>query len=175
MTNIDKIRDAIRNVPDFPKKGIEFKDLTTVFKDAELFRMLADLLYDEYKDKGITKVVGIESRGFILGTILAYRLGVGFVLIRKPNKLPAETFSETYELEYGSDTVEIHKDSLNEDDVVLVHDDLLATGGTMKAAINLIKQTGVKHIYTSFIVELSFLNGRELLDNGYPIHSIVSF
>lgn len=175
MTDVQKIRDAIRNVPDFPKKGIEFKDLTTVFKDAELFKVLGDLIYEEYKDKGITKVVGIESRGFILGTILAYRLGVGFVLIRKPNKLPAETYSETYDLEYGSDTVEIHKDALHKDDVVLVHDDLLATGGTMKAAINLIKQTGVKSLYTSFIVELSFLEGRKLIGEDYPIHSIVSF
>lgn len=175
MTNIEKIQSAIRNVPNFPKEGIEFKDLTTVFKDAELFSLLSDILYDYYKDKGITKVVGIESRGFIIGTILAYRLGVGFVLVRKPNKLPSDTFQESYDLEYGTDTVEIHKDALSKDDVVLVHDDLLATGGTMKAAINLIKKTGVTKMDISFIIELDFLNGRDFIGNEFPVKSFINY
>ena len=129
----------LREIPDFPIPGILFYDVTTLFKSAECMQEMLDTLYEMYKDKGITKVVGIESRGFIMGGALAARLGAGFVMARKPGKLPAETIEESYDKEYGKDTVQIHKDALDENDVVLLHDDLLATGGTMKAACELVK------------------------------------
>ena len=131
---------SIREIPDFPIPGILFYDVTTLFKNSEALKELSDILYDMYKDKGITKVVGIESRGFIMGAMLAARLGAGFVPIRKPGKLPAETIEESYKKEYGTDTIQMHKDAIDENDVVLIHDDLLATGGTMVAACNLVKQ-----------------------------------
>ena len=121
----------LRTIKDFPVKGILFWDVTTLFKNAACLKELEDILYDMYKDKGITKVVGIESRGFVMGASLAVRLGAGFVMARKPGKLPAETLEESYDKEYGKDTIQIHKDAITEDDVVLLHDDLLATGGTM--------------------------------------------
>jgi adenine phosphoribosyltransferase len=132
-------------------------------KDAEVLRFIADELYEYYKDKGITKVVGVESRGFVLGSILAYKLGAGFVLLRKPGKLPSETYKINYELEYGTDSLEIHKDSISEDDVVLLHDDLLATGGSANAALELLTNFTHSVVYVSFLIELSFLNGRERL------------
>jgi len=165
---------SIRDVPDFPKPGILFKDITTALKDAEILHFIVDKLYEQYKDKGITKVVGIESRGFIIGSILAYKLGAGFVLMRKPGKLPADTYHEEYALEYGTDTLEIHKDALAHDDVVLLHDDLLATGGSANAAINLIHKTGVRHILVNFLIELSFLNGRDKLEIK-EVFSLVKF
>ena len=124
----EKLISNIRNVPDFPIPGIQFKDVTTLFKDSECLQILSDIMYEMYKDKGITKVVGIESRGFIMGPILATRLNAGFIPIRKPGKLPAETIEETYDKEYGTDTVQIHKDALDVNDIILLHDDLLATG-----------------------------------------------
>ena len=130
---------SIREIPDFPIPGILFYDVTTLFKDPWCLQELSDVMFDMYKDKGITKVIGIESRGFIMGPILATRLNAGFVPIRKPGKLPAETLEASYDKEYGKDTVQIHKDALDENDVVLIHDDLLATGGTMKAACELVK------------------------------------
>ena len=130
---------SIREVPDFPIPGILFYDVTTLFKDPWCLQELSNIMFDMYKDKGITKVIGIESRGFIMGPILATRLNAGFVPIRKPGKLPAETLEASYDKEYGKDTVQIHKDALDENDVVLIHDDLLATGGTMKAACELAK------------------------------------
>ncbi len=160
LQDLDK---AIRNVPDFPKPGILFKDITTALKREDIFQFINDSLYNEYRDKKITRVVGIESRGFIAGSVLAYRLGAGFVPIRKPGKLPAETFRKTYTLEYGEGELEIHRDALQEGDVVLLHDDLLATGGSASAAIELIRNFGVKKIYTSFIIELLFLEGRKRL------------
>ena len=126
---------SIREIPDFPIPGILFYDVTTLFKDPWCLQELSDVMFDMYKDKGITKVIGIESRGFIMGPILATRLNAGFVPIRKPGKLPAETLEASYDKEYGKDTVQIHKDALDENDVVLIHDDLLATGGTMKAPV----------------------------------------
>ena len=126
----ETLAKSIREIPDFPIPGILFYDVTTLFKDPARLQELSDTLYEMYKDKGITKVVGIESRGFIMGPILATRLGAGFIPIRKPGKLPAETIEESYDKEYGKDTIQIHKDALNENDVVLLHDDLLATGGT---------------------------------------------
>ena len=165
---------SIRDVPNFPKPGILFKDITTALKDADVLRFIVDKLYEQYKDKGITKVVGIESRGFIIGSILAYKLGAGFVLMRKPGKLPADAYQEEYALEYGTDTLEIHKDALNVKDIVLLHDDLLATGGSANAALNLIRKTGVENVLVDFLIELKFLTGREKL-KAKELFSLVSF
>jgi len=149
---IEQVIASIRNVPDFPKPGIQFKDITTAMKDPEVLRFIADELYAYYKDRGITKVVGVESRGFVLGSILAYKLGAGFVLLRKPGKLPAETFRVEYSLEYGVDALEIHKDAISEDDVVLLHDDLLATGGSAGAALQLIDKFKPAQVQVSFLI-----------------------
>ena len=154
---------AIRNVPDFPIKGIQFKDITTALAKPECLKWMRDELVERYRDCGITKVVGIESRGFILAPSIAIELGAGFVPIRKPNKLPAETVSVTYKKEYGEDTIQIHKDALCPEDVVLLHDDILATGGSMGAAIELVKKLGVKKVYVNCIIELEGLNGMEFL------------
>ena len=175
MNQIEEIKKSIRDVPNFPTEGILFKDLTTVFKNGEQLKTLASLLYEKYKDKGLTKIVGIESRGFIMGPILAEKLGIGFVPIRKKGKLPSETVEESYEKEYGIDTIQIHTDALSEKDVVLLHDDLLATGGTMKAAENLVRKFNVKKIYINFLVELDFLEGRKLFDESVDIDSIIHF
>ena len=167
----------LRNIPDFPIPGVLFRDVTTLFKDAECMRIMLDELYELYKDKGITKVVGIESRGFILGPALAIRLGAGFVMFRKSGKLPAETVSESYQKEYGLDTIQMHKDSINENDVVLLHDDLLATGGSMKAALNLVRKLNPKQVYINFIIELSRegLHGREAFkDENVEIETLLS-
>jgi adenine phosphoribosyltransferase len=176
MKNItlEDFAKSIRDVPDFPKPGILFKDITTALNKAEILRFLVDSLYEQHKDKGITKVVGIESRGFIIGSALAYKLGAGFVLMRKPGKLPADTYEEEYDLEYGTDKLEIHKDALLPEDVVLLHDDLLATGGSARAAINLIRKTGVRDITADFLIELSFLNGRERLKD-VPVNALIKF
>lgn len=173
--NLETVAASIRNVPDFPKPGILFKDITTAMKDAEVLRFIADNLYEYYKDKGITKVVGVESRGFVLGSILAYKLNAGFVLLRKPGKLPAETFKIDYDLEYGQDSLEIHKDSIEENDVVLLHDDLLATGGSANAALSLLNNFTNKGVYVSFLIELSFLNGITRLKGAKDIHSLIKF
>ena len=162
--NAEQVKALVRNVPDFPIKGIQFKDITTALNHPEGLRWMRDEIVSHYKDKGITKVVGIESRGFILAPAVAIELGAGFVPIRKHRKLPAETVSVTYHKEYGDDTIEIHKDALSPEDVVLIHDDLLATGGSMEAAINLVKKLGVKKIYVNCIIELEGLNGRAFLE-----------
>ena len=138
--NNETLLKNLRNVPDFPIPGIQFKDVSTLYKNPKCLKIMVNELYDLYKDKGITKVVGIESRGFVVGAALAYRLGAGFVMCRKPGKLPAETLQETYMKEYGKDTIEIHADAISEKDVVLIHDDLLATGGSMLAAYHLVKK-----------------------------------
>ncbi|WP_373829138.1 adenine phosphoribosyltransferase, partial [Bacteroides heparinolyticus] len=135
---------------------------------------LSDILYEMYKDRGITKVVGIESRGFIMGPILATRLGAGFVPIRKPGKLPAETIEESYDKEYGKDTVQMHKDAIGEDDVVLLHDDLLATGGTMEAACKLVKQMHPQKVYVNFIIELKELHGKEVFGNDVDVEAVLT-
>lgn len=160
--NNETLLKNLRNVPDFPVPGIQFKDVSTLYKNAKCMKIMVNELYELYKDKGITKVVGIESRGFVVGAALAVKLGAGFVMCRKPGKLPAETRKESYMKEYGKDTIEIHTDAINENDVVLLHDDLLATGGSMKAAYNLVKQFNPKNIYINFIIELTIegLNGR---------------
>ncbi|NDW12113.1 adenine phosphoribosyltransferase [Bacteroides sp. 214] len=163
----------LRNIPDFPIPGVQFKDVTTLFKNPECLQLLSDMMYEMYKDKGITKVVGIESRGFIMGPILATRLNAGFVPIRKPGKLPADTIEESYSKEYGTDSVQMHKDALTEEDVVLLHDDLLATGGTMVAACKLVEKLNPKKVYVNFIIELSDLKGKELFDKDVDVESIL--
>ena len=173
--NLEQVIASFRNVPDFPKPGIQFKDITTAMKNAEVLHYIADTLYEYYRDKGITKVVGVESRGFMLGSILAYKLNAGFVLLRKKGKLPAETYSINYALEYGTDELEIHKDAIEPDDVVLLHDDLLATGGSANAALQLLRKFGNNPIYVSFMIELVELNGISLLDEAKDIHSLVKF
>jgi adenine phosphoribosyltransferase len=160
----EDVKRTIRNVPDFPIKGIQFKDITTALSKPECLKWMRDEIVRRYKDLGITQVVGIESRGFILAPAVAIELGAGFVPIRKHNKLPAETVSVTYSKEYGDDTIQIHKDALCPDDIVLIHDDILATGGSMEAAINLVKKLGVKKIYVNCIIELEGLHGREYLE-----------
>jgi adenine phosphoribosyltransferase len=175
LSNIEIIKESIRNIPDFPVKGIQFKDITTTIKKPELYGMIVDQLVDAHIAKGITKIVAIESRGFITGGSLAYRLGAGFVPIRKPGKLPAETYSQTYQLEYGTDSLEIHRDALNADDVVLLHDDLLATGGTALAALDLISRFGVRKIYVCFIVELDSLKGRQRLSPPSDVFSLIHY
>lgn len=172
---LEILKKNVRNIPDFPIPGIQFKDVTTLFNTKESLSMLTDVLLEEYKKKGITKVVGIESRGFIMGPIMALELGAGFVPIRKPGKLPADVFEEEYKKEYGTDKIQIHKDSLSPDDVVLIHDDLLATGGTMFAAYNLVKKMGVKNIYVNFIIELEMLKGRELFPKDVNLSALIKF
>lgn len=173
IINNKKLLDNLRNIPDFPIPGIQFKDVTTLFKDPECLRLLADIMYDIYKDKGITKVVGIESRGFIMGPILATRLHAGFIPIRKPGKLPAEVIEERYTKEYGEDAIQIHKDAICEDDVILLHDDLLATGGTMKAACYLVEKLHPKKVFVNFIIELEALKGRDAFDMKFEIESVL--
>ena len=160
--NTELLLKNLRSIPDFPIPGILFRDVTSLFKSAECMKELDDTLYEMYKECGITKVVGIESRGFVMGATLAVRLGAGFVPVRKPGKLPAETISESYSKEYGTDTIEIHKDAIDENDVVLLHDDLLATGGTMLAAYNLVKKMNPKKVMINFIIELDDLKGRDI-------------
>lgn len=172
---IESLRASVRNIPDFPIPGIQFKDVTTLFQSPQNLRDLTEVLTDLYKNKGITKVVGIESRGFIMGPILALNMNAGFIPIRKPGKLPADTYEESYEKEYGVDTIQIHKDSLEPDDVVLIHDDLLATGGTMLAAYKLTKKMGVKKIYVNFIIELEKLEGRKLFPADVEVEAIIKY
>lgn len=172
---IENLKASVRNIPDFPIPGIQFKDVTTLFQSPQNLKDLTEVLTDLYKEKGISKVVGIESRGFIMGPILALNLDAGFIPIRKPGKLPADTIEESYEKEYGIDTIQIHKDSLDPDDVVLIHDDLLATGGTMLAAYKLIKRMGVKKIYVNFIIELEQLEGRKLFPKDVEVEAIIKY
>ena len=169
-----ELKKLIRDVPDFPKKGIVFKDITTLLKDSRGLSAAAEKLYELAKNKMITKVAGIESRGFILGGLLADKLNAGFIPIRKPKKLPSETISESYSLEYGTDSIEIHKDAIVKGDKVLLHDDLLATGGTMEAACKLIEKLGGEVVQISFIIELDFLKGRDKLSK-YEVHSLINY
>ena len=160
------LMDNLRCIPDFPKKGINFRDVTTLYKSAECMKIMLDEMYKLYKDKGITKIVGVESRGFIMAAALAAKLGCGVVLARKPGKLPATVIKESFSKEYGIDTVEMHIDSIEPDDVVLIHDDLLATGGTAKAAYKLVNHFHPKKIYINFIIEITDegLHGRDLFE-----------
>ncbi len=170
------VKSKIRAFPNWPKQGIIFRDITSLLKDKEGYNHMIDLLVERYKDKEIDVVAGIESRGFITGAVLAHRLGLGFVPIRKPGKLPGETASEEYELEYGKDKIEVHKDAIPEGSRVLLVDDLVATAGTCGAAANLIKKLGGKIVECSFIVELPALKGREKLEKkGLSVFSLVQF
>ncbi len=169
----EQFKSLIRNVPDFPKQGIQFKDITTALKDAECLRWMRDEVVRLYRDKGITQVVGLESRGFIIGPAAAMDLGAGFVLARKPGKLPADVISATYQKEYGTDTIQLHRDALTENDVVLIHDDLLATGGSIEGAIRLVKKANVKKIYVNFLIELDGLNGRKAIDDDIEVTSLI--
>ena len=167
--------ENLRCIPDFPQKGINFRDETTLFKNPECMQIMLDELYELYKDKGITKIVGIESRGFVMASALAIKLGAGVVLCRKPGKLPAETIQESYSKEYGTDTIEIHKDAINAEDVVLLHDDLLATGGTMKAAYNLVQKFNPKKTFINFIIEIKDegIHGRDIFDKDTEITTLL--
>ena len=166
IMNNKTLMDNLRCIPDFPKKGINFRDVTTLYQNAECLQIMLNELEAIYKDKGITKIVGIESRGFIMASALAGRLGCGVVLARKPGKLPSTVIKESFSKEYGVDTIEMHIDSINEDDVVLIHDDLLATGGTAKAAYNLVQHFHPKKVYMNFIIEIKDegLHGRDVFE-----------
>ncbi|MGQ8335742.1 adenine phosphoribosyltransferase [Sunxiuqinia sp. A32] len=170
------LKETIREIPDFPEAGISFKDITTMLKNPVAFRYVVDEISDYFKGKNITKVVSLESRGFIVGGAVAYHLGAGFVPVRKKGKLPSETIFESYDLEYGTDIIEMHKDSLQSDDIILIHDDLLATGGTALAALNLVKQLNVKKVYFSFICDLKFIeNGKKDILSQYETHTVVEY
>lgn len=168
------LKNYFRIVPDFPKKGINFIDITTVLKDKVAFNEALNQLYSQISNLKVDKVVAIESRGFIFGSLLAQKLNAGFVLVRKPGKLPAEKISENYSLEYGTDALEIHKDAIESGEKILIHDDLLATGGTVEAVCKMVEKLGGEIAGILFLVELSFLNGREKL-NKYNVHSVVKF
>ena len=171
--NTELLLSHLRNIPDFPKPGIQFKDVSTLFLEPACLNEILDELVHLYKDKGITKVVGIESRGFVMGAILAQRLGVGFVMCRKIGKLPGETRKQSYLKEY---VIEIHTDAISSEDVVLIHDDLLATGGSMKAAIDLVDSFGAQKIYVNFLIELRMegLKGKEFLGNKAEITALLT-
>lgn len=171
---ITDLSQYIRNIPDFPKKGIVFRDITTLLRDKDALKYALNELYNFVKDNKIDKVVGVESRGFVFGGLLAEKLDAGFVPIRKPGKLPGDTIKETYVLEYGVDSIEIHSDAIKSGDKVLMHDDLLATGGTMEAACKLVEKLGGEIIQVSFLVELAFLNGREKLTK-YDVRSLILY
>ncbi len=171
---MEEIRNAIRDIPDFPKPGIIFKDITPILKDPALFGKTVDIFVEHYRDRGVSAVASIESRGFIFGSVLALKLGVPFIPIRKKGKLPYKTVTATYELEYGTDSVEMHEDALNTGDNVLILDDLVATGGTAKATAELVEKVGAKVLEIAVVIELAFLNPREKLA-GYDIFSIVQF
>lgn len=172
---IEDLKKLIRDVNDFPTKGIVFRDLTTMLKNGEALRLMSDAIAEMYADKGVTKVVGIESRGFIGGSIMAYKLGCGFVPARKPGKLPSVTVKKAYAKEYGVDTIELHSDAICENDVVVLHDDLLATGGTMNACYELVKSMNPKKIYINFVVELTQLEGRKNLPTDVEITSLLKY
>ena len=174
VTEIDQLKNCIRDIPDFPKKGIIFKDITTLLGDAKAFRKSIDLLAKQFKKQKIDFVIGVESRGFILGSVLAYKLGAGFVPVRKKGKLPYKTRSVTYQLEYGTDSLEIHQDALPRHSRVLIVDDLLATGGTLEAVAKLVRTFKAEIVGVAFLVELSFLDGKKKLKN-LPIHSIIKY
>lgn len=169
------VKSKIRDIKDFPKEGIIFRDITTALKDAETLRVVVDYLCEQFKDVKIDYIAGIESRGFILGMPMAYKMGIGFVPVRKPNKLPAATYSQEYALEYGTDKIEIHQDAFPQGANVLVVDDLLATGGTAEAACKLVKKAGANLVGTAFLIELTALNGREKLVDSPKIVSMLQY
>ena len=171
---MEQLKNIIRDVPDFPKKGILFKDITTLLADAASFQKMIDLLAHRYIGQRIDKVVGVEARGFIIGAALAYKLGAGIVLVRKPGKLPSETFQKSYDLEYGTDMLEIHTDAINTGERILIADDLLATGGTVSAVVDMVNEMGGEIIECCFMVEFELLNGRKQLPEG-KVYSLLQF
>lgn len=171
---MNDLKSTIRDIHDFPKKGIIFKDITTLLQDAKSFAGMIDQIANRYIAQRIEKVVGVEARGFIIGSALAYRLGAGVVLVRKPGKLPSETFSKTYELEYGTDTLEIHKDAIKPGEKILIADDLLATGGTAAAVVDMVTQLQGDIVECCFMSELCFLEGRKRLPEG-KVYSLLQF
>jgi adenine phosphoribosyltransferase len=171
---IAEIRQAIRDIPNFPKAGVVFKDITPLLSNGPLFKRTVDLLADRYRSRAVDMVLGIESRGFIIGAALAYELGAGFCIVRKPGKLPFETHRASYELEYGSDTLEVHRDALRPGARVLIADDLIATGGTAVAATALVSKLGGEVVECAFLIELSFLKGRERL-KPYGVFSLLQY
>jgi adenine phosphoribosyltransferase len=171
---MEDLKSIIRDIPDFPKKGIIFKDITTLLADAVSYQRMVDLIAHRYIGQRIDKVVGVEARGFIIGAALAYKLGAGVVLVRKPGKLPSETFKKTYDLEYGTDTLEIHTDAINRGERVLIADDVLATGGTMAAVVDMVASTGGELVECCFLAELEFLEGRKKLPTD-KIFSLLKF
>jgi adenine phosphoribosyltransferase len=170
----DELKSKIRSVPDFPIKGIMFRDITTLVKDPKAFKYVVDTLYERYRDKGIDQVIGIESRGFIFGGALANKLGCGFVPARKPGKLPAETIEESYELEYGRTSLQLHIDSIKPGQRVVIIDDLLATGGTIRATADMVERLKGEIYEIAVVIELTFLNGRDKLKN-YRLYSMVEY
>jgi adenine phosphoribosyltransferase len=171
-----ELKNCVRSIENYPIEGISFKDITTLLKEPVAFKQVVDEISNRFRDEGITKIVSLESRGFIVGGAVAYCINAGFVPIRKKGKLPASVLSESYELEYGVDSIEIHTDALTEDDVVLIHDDLLATGGTALAALNLVKQMNVKKIYFSFIIDLTFIDTEKKIElANYETHSVIQY
>ncbi|MBA3010930.1 MAG: adenine phosphoribosyltransferase [Proteobacteria bacterium] len=168
------LKQTIRSINDWPIKGVIFRDLTTLMQDPEAFRESCDILYERYKKRGIDKIVGIDARGFVFGAVLAYKMGIGFVPVRKKGKLPCKTIQETYDLEYGSDTLEIHKDAIKQGEKVVIVDDLIATGGTVGATVRLVEKLGAHLIECAFIVELPELNGRAKIP-GVKVFAITEF
>lgn len=171
---MDNVKQAIRDIPDFPKEGIIFKDITPVLQDGDIFRQAVDALAEQFADQQIDVIVGVESRGFIFASALSYKLGAGLVIVRKPGKLPYKTYQETYELEYGTDSLEIHQDAIKPGQKVLIVDDLLATGGTVKATADLLKKFDATIVGIGFLIELAFLNGKEKLQ-GYNVKSLITY
>lgn len=171
MSAVDELKSLIRDIPDFPKKGVIYKDITPLLKEGESFKKIVDTLAERYKDRRIDYIASIEARGFVFGSALAYRMGKGLIPIRKKGKLPYKTMSVTYDLEYGTDTLEMHEDAVKKGDRVLIVDDLLATGGTAAAACDLVKKTGGEIEEISFVIELEFLKGRDKLKD-YPVFSL---
>lgn len=171
---MDELKNIIRDIPDFPKKGIIFKDITTLLSDAKSYQRMIDSIANRYVGQRVDKVVGVEARGFIIGAALAYKLNAGIVLVRKPGKLPAETFKKTYDLEYGTDTLEMHTDAIKKGERILIADDLLATGGTMGAVVDMVNSMGGEIVECCFMAELEFLDGRKKLPAG-KVFSLLKF
>lgn len=171
---MDDLKNSIRSIPDYPKKGIIFRDITTLLQDAKSYAKMIDSLANRYIGQKIDKIVGVEARGFIIGSALAYRLGTGIVLVRKPGKLPSATFSKTYELEYGTDTLEIHQDAIKPGEKILLADDLLATGGTAAAVVDMVNELQGEIVECCFMAELGFLDGRSKLPQG-KVYSLLQF
>jgi adenine phosphoribosyltransferase len=171
---LKELKDAIRDVPDFPKKGILFKDITTLLKEGDKLRKAVDALCEQYKNVKVDKVLGVEARGFIFAPMVAYKLGAGFVPVRKPGKLPSKTKAVTYDLEYGTDTLEIHEDAIGKGDKVLIIDDLLATGGTAAGVVKMVRELGGEILGVGFLIELTFLNGKEKL-RGVDVFSLIQY